>query len=330
MERRPIRTLLLLTLLLLTMTVLALLAGRYPRAGFVGPSRLFSDPLSRALLLNLRLPRVIAAVVIGAVLGGAGLVLQMLFGNPLVEPGLIGISQGAAFGAATSIVLFGSTLWLTQISAGFGATLGLVLSYRLARHMRFGGWVLRLVLAGIAVSALFSAGIGLLKFTADPLDELPAITFWMLGGLWNSPWRRVIAVLPFTIPSLLVLLALRWRVNLLSLEDSITFSLGVPVGRDRVVVLGAATIATAAAISLSGIVNWVGLVVPHMARRLIGTDSRYSLPAAMLLGAVLTLLCDTIARTVVAGEIPLGIVTALTGSTVFIIFMVTKGINIQR
>jgi len=326
----PRRIVVLLAVILAAVTVLSLLTGRYPQAGILGPARLLSDPLSRALVVNLRLPRVVAAILVGASLGGAGLVLQMLFGNPLVEPGLIGISQGAAFGAAASIILFGGTAWLMQLNAGLGAVAGLILSYRIARHMRFGGWVLRLVLAGIAVSALFSAGVGLLKFTADPLDELPAITFWMLGGLWNSNWARVAAITPIILPGLGLLLALRWRVNLLSLEDSITFSLGVPVGRDRVIVLGAATAATAAAISITGVVNWVGLVVPHIARRLVGTDTRYALPASILIGAILTLVCDTLARTVVAGEIPLGIVTALVGSIVFIMLMVSRGMNIHR
>ncbi len=316
--------------ILIATSLLALLAGRYPNAGFSNPAALLRDPLSAALLWRLRLPRVMAALLVGASLGGAGLVLQMLFANPLVEPGLVGISQGAAFGAAASIVLAGNAVWLTQGSAAAGAIVGLAASYAVARRMRFGGWVLRLILAGIAVSALFSAGVGIIKFAADPLDELPAITFWMLGGLWNSGWHRVATVAPVAIPSLLVLLLFRWRVNLLSLEDTVTFSLGVSLGRERVVVLAAATAATAACISIAGIVNWVGLVVPHMARRWVGTDARYALPAAILGGATLTLVCDTVARTVVAGEIPLGVVTALLGAVAFIVLTVSKGINVSR
>ena len=193
---RDRRNLTVLALLLGVVVAVALLVGRYPRPGFISLDALRHDPLAQNLVLLLRLPRVVTAVLLGAGLGAAGAVMQMLFANPLVEPGLIGVSQGAGFGAVLAITVGARLPWQVQASAVFWALLGMVVAYRIARNLRFGGWILRLILAGIAVSALFSAGIGLLKFIADPLNELPEITFWLLGGIWNVNWPAVSAHRP--------------------------------------------------------------------------------------------------------------------------------------
>jgi len=240
------------------------------------------------------------------------------------------VSQGAAFGAALSIVFLGNTAWLVQGSATLFAFIGLGLSYFLAHRLRYGGWVLRLVLAGIAVSALFSAGVGMLKYVADPLRQLPEITFWLLGGLWSITWPQLRAILPVTALALFVLVQMRWRLNLLALEDATAFSLGVAPARERILVLTAAVAATAAVISVSGMVGWIGLIMPHLARRLYGADSRRALPAALLLGGLFTLLCDDMARTLLAGEIPLGILTSLLGAAAFVALMMKQGIRISR
>jgi iron complex transport system permease protein len=205
------------------------------------------------------------------------------------------------------------------------AVSGLLLSYILARKIRFGGWILRLILAGIAVSALFTAGLGFLKYIADPLEQLPEIVFWLLGGLWGSTWSRLITVLPVVLPSLLILTALRWRLNVMSLSEEIVHSLGVRPRTERILLLGSAVAATASVISVTGIVGWVGLIVPHMARRLFGVDTRYSLPGAMLIGAFFTVICDDAARTLLSGELPLGILTSFFGAVFFLIIMVSKG-----
>lgn len=315
---------------LVALTALAVLIGRFPEFGITRPSVLASDPLAVQLVLNLRLPRIVAALVLGAVLGTAGLVLQTIFSNPLVEPGLVGVSQGAAFGAALVIVLAGPTLWLTQGAAAVGGFLGLFLSYAVARRIRFGGWVLRLILAGIAVSALFSAGIGLIKYTADPLDQLPAITFWMLGGLWHADWTQVVPTTLVAVPALIVMLAYRWRLNLLALDDRVGFSLGVATGRERILMMVVATFGTAVVVSLSGIVAWIGLVVPNLARRRCGADTQKALPLAAVMGAGITLLCDTVARTIRPGEVPLGTVTAAVGSILFIYVMTRTRLTVQR
>lgn len=319
-----------LALALVIILGLSLFFGRYPSRMLLTPERLASDELAQRLVWNLRLPRLLTALLLGMTLAAAGEVFQMLFGNPLVEPGFLGVSQGAAFGAAFSIIFLSNSAWLVQSSAALFAFVGLGGSYLLARRVRFGGWVLRLVLAGIAVSALFSAGLGVLKYIADPLSQLPEITFWLLGGLYSITWKQLTSIIPVTLLGLYVMYRMRWRLNLLSLEDETAFSMGLAPGRERALLLVGATAATAAVISVCGMVGWVGLIIPHIARRQFGADARLALPASMLMGGIFTILCDDLARTLLAGEIPLGIFTSLLGASIFILLMMTQNIKVQR
>jgi len=311
-----------LIVLLLVVLALSLLLGRYPKPGFLPFSSLEEDPLARSLVLYLRLPRILTAVLLGMALAGSGTVFQTIFSNPLIEPGFLGVSQGAAFGAAFCILFLSNIGYLVQLFAVLFAFTGLWLSYILARRVRYGGWVLRLVLAGIAVSAFFSAGVGLLKYAADPLSQLQEITFWMLGGLWNITWSEFLSIAPLVGVALFILFSMRWRLNILSLNDETAHALGVNPGRERTVLLVAATTAAALVISISGLVGWVGLIIPHISRRLFGANTRYSLPGSLVAGGLFTLLCDDLARTLLYGEIPLGIITSLIGAAVFIILMV--------
>lgn len=313
-----------LLLLLAVVLGLSLFMGRYPAPYWLPPERLMTDPLAQRLVLALRLPRLLTACLLGMALAASGTVLQMIFRNPLVEPGFLGISQGAAFGAAFSIIFLGGSALTVQLSAALFACLGLAFSYFLARRIRYGGWVLRLVLAGIAVSALFSSGVGILKYLADPLTQLPDIVFWMLGGLSGITWDKLGTVIPLVVPALIVLLLMRWRLNLLALQDETAFSLGTQPARERTVLLVAAVAATAAVISVAGVVGWVGLIVPHLARRLLGADAQRALPASLLIGASFVVICDDLARTLLPGEIPLGILTSLLGALLFMVLMVRK------
>lgn len=327
LRRRPF---LIMGLTFLLALFLSLFVGRYPAPGWMSPSALWQDTLARQLALNLRLPRVLSACLLGMTLAAAGSVLQMIFRNPLVEPGFLGVSQGAAFGAALSIIYLDASPLLMESAATLFACLGLALSYFLARRARYGGWILRLVLSGMAISALFSAGVGVLKYLADPLSELPEIVFWMLGGLWGVTWSDFLYLLPAVVIGLLVVYLMRWRLNLLALDDDTGFSLGAAPGRERALVLVAAVTATAAVVSVAGVVGWIGLLIPHVARRLTGASAQRSLPASMLLGGTFALLCDDLARTLLAGEIPLGILTSLFGALLFIAMMLSHNIRVQR
>jgi iron complex transport system permease protein len=319
-----------LSIVLLLVFGLSIFLGRYPSPYWTPPRLLWEDPLARQLVLNLRLPRIIAACLLGLVLSVTGSVLQMLFRNPLVEPGFLGVSQGAAFGAAVGIIVLGASSFVLQGIAALFALIGLGLSYVLARHIRYGGWTLRLILAGIAVSALFSAGVGLLKYVADPLTQLPELVFWLLGALWGVTWTDTLSILPVAIVALLVAYLMRWRLNLLSLDDKTAISLGSAPVRERGILLLVVVAATAAIVSIAGIVGWVGLIVPQFARRVFGADAQRALPGSLLLGGIFALVCDDLARVTFAGEIPLGILTSLLGAMLFAILMIAPTRSVRH
>ncbi|MFW6223927.1 MAG: FecCD family ABC transporter permease [Spirochaetota bacterium] len=309
---------------------ISLLIGRYPAPGLSTPAALLGTETSRGIFLHLRLPRVLTAALLGASLAASGCTFQMLFRNPLVEPGFLGVTQGAAFGAALAILVLPGVAGAVQISAVVFATAGLFLSYGVARRVRFGGWVIRMVISGIAVSALFASGLGILKYLADPLSRLQEMTFWMLGGLSGTTWGTTLIVLPLVAPALLVLVLLRWRLSILSLDDLTAHSIGTRPGRERLLLLVAASAATAGVTAVAGIIGWVGLLVPHVARRHFGVEGSRALPASLLLGAVMVVVCDTIARSLMVYEIPLGIITSFLGASLFLSLLSTGQVRFKR
>ena len=319
----------LLFILLIGVLLASILIGRYPAPFWMPVRLLLEDQLAQRLVFSLRLPRILSAALLGATLAACGTVLQMIFRNPIVEPGFLGVSQGAAFGAAVAILWLGGGRLTIEISATLFALTGLAASFLLARVLKFGGWVLRLILSGIVVSALFSSGLGVLKYLADPLTQLQEITFWLMGGLWSITWQDLLAVLPVVLVGLTVVLLMRWRLNVLALGQETAFSLGADTKKERVILLVAAVSATAVLTALAGIVGWVGLIVPQMARRMFGPNGQYALPGSMLIGAVFTVACDDLARTLLAGEIPLGILTSLLGAILFIFIMKSSRLNIR-
>ncbi len=276
------------------------------------------------VIWNIRVPRVVAGVVVGAALAAAGAAYQGMFRNPLVSPDILGVSAGAGLGATLGIYLGWSLAWV-QLTAFAGGLLAVIVVYRLATLVQRHDPMLVLVLAGIAVSALLGAGISLLKILADPYTQLPSITFWLLGGLNQVTLDDVAVTTPAMLIGLLPLALLRWRLNLLALADEEAAALGLQVDRLRLVLVASATLTTAAAVSLAGIVGWIGLVVPHVARLLVGPDFSRLLPASLLLGAGFLVVTDTLARTVTSIELPLGILTALVGAPFFLWLLARTG-----
>ncbi|MCX7774650.1 MAG: iron ABC transporter permease [Spirochaetaceae bacterium] len=315
---------------LLLAAVLCLFTGRYPAAGVLDPRILAQDTLARQVVLNMRLPRVLGAMLLGAMLGSAGAALQTIFGNPLVDAGFLGVSPGAAFGAALALVLGFQSFSLVALSAFLAALAGLGLTLWLSERFRYGGQILRLVLAGMAVSAFFSSLLSMIKYVADPLRQLPDIVFWTMGSLVPMNWARLGAVGPPVLVSLGVLFVMRWRVNLLSLDDTVSHSLGVRAPLERRLVSVAAAAGVGAITAVSGIVAWVGLVVPQIVRALDGPDGRHVMPHSMLLGALFLLICDTLARTLLAGEIPLGALTSLVGAASFAVLLTLRKVELAR
>ena len=271
----------------------------------------------QSVVLQVRGPRVLAAALVGAALAVAGTAFQGLFRNPLVSPDILGASSGAALGAVTGI-FFSLGVLAIQALAFVGGLIAVAAVYMIGSAVRARDPILVLVLTGVVVGALLGAGVGLVKYLADPYNQLPAMTFWLLGSLAAA---NVSDLLPLFGPVALgtaVLIALRWRMNVMSLPEEEARSLGVPTGPLRVAIVAAATLTTSASVATAGIIGWVGLVVPHLARSLVGPDFARLLPTAAILGGGYLLVIDTLARTAAEVEIPLGILTAVVGTPFFI------------
>jgi len=269
------------------------------------------------VVLNVRGPRIAAAILVGAALAAAGSAYQGLFRNPLVSPDILGVSTGAALGAVVGIYLSLGVVAIQTLAfvMGLGAV---VVVYAVVAALRRHDPVLVLVVAGIVIGTLLGSCVSLLKYLADPYNQLPAITFWLLGSLASVTAGDVEAVVPSVLVRLLPLWLLRWRMNVMTLGEDEARALGVDTRRLRFAVVAAATLMTAAVVSISGVVGWIGLLVPHLARFLVGPDFRRLLPASILLGAGYLLAVDTLARTVARIEIPLGVLTAFIGAPFFI------------
>lgn len=276
-----------------------------------------SDAQAATVLLNIRLPRVLAAAMVGAALAAAGAAYQTTFRNPLVSPDILGVSAGAGFGAVLGILLGLPVIGIQMLGFGTGLlTVGLVLALTLA--LRGTGQVLVMVLCGIAIGALAGAGISLVKLLADPDQQLPAITFWLMGSLAGVKRADLGAALPALLAGIAPLLALRWRIGLLAMGDDEARAMGIDAARLRLLVVACATLVTAAAVAMAGVIGWVGLMVPHMARLVTGPRFDRLLPAAILTGAGFMVLVDTAARSIATLEVPLGILTAVLGAPVFV------------
>jgi iron complex transport system permease protein len=269
------------------------------------------------VVFNVRGPRIAAAMLVGAALAAAGAAYQGLFRNPLVSPDILGVSTGAALGAVVGIYL---SLGVVAIQAlAFVAGLGAVaVVYAIGTALRRHDPILVLVLAGIVIGTLLGSCVSLLKYLADPYNQLPAITFWLLGSLASVTLGDVRAIVPGVLLGLVPLILLRWRMNVMTLGEDEARALGVDTRRLRLAVVASATLMTAAVVSISGVVGWIGLLVPHLARFLVGPDFRRLLPASILLGAGYLLGVDTLARTAARIEIPLGVLTAFIGAPFFI------------
>ena len=275
------------------------------------------SPAIETVVLQVRGPRVLAAVLVGAALALAGTAFQGLFRNPLVSPDILGASSGAALGAVIGIYLsFG--VFAIQAVAFLGGLVAVAAVYVIGSAVRSRDPILVLVLTGVVVGSLFGAGVGLVKYLADPYNQLPAMTFWLLGSLSATTAPDLIPLLGPIALGALVLIALRWRMNVMSLPEEEARALGVATGWLRTAIIAAATLVTSASVAAAGIIGWVGLVVPHLARSLVGPDFARLLPASAILGGGYLLLIDTLARTMAQVEIPLGILTAVIGTPFFI------------
>ncbi len=319
-----------LVLLLLGVAV-AFSVGRFPISvsdlGIALWSKLIGQPSGLppavdAVIFNIRGPRVLAAILCGAALAVAGAAFQGLFRNPLVSPDILGASSGAALGAIAGIFFSLGVLAIQALAFG-GGLVAVALVYLIGTSIRSGDIALVLVLTGVVIGSLLGAGVGLLKYLADPYNQLPAMTFWLLGSLAGTDRNDLLPLFGPIALGTAALLALRWRMNVMSLPEDEARALGLATGPLRFAIIAAATLVTSASVAAAGIIGWVGLIVPHMARFLVGPEFGRLVPTAALLGGGYLLLIDTLARSAAQVEIPLGILTAVIGTPVFIWLLVS-------
>jgi iron complex transport system permease protein len=302
----------------------SLFVGRYAVApmdvarillSYLSPREATWPAAAQTIVLQIRLPRALLALLVGGGLSMSGVAYQGMFRNPLVSPDILGVSAAAGFGAALALLLSRSDVELQLIAFGFGI-IGVSLSYLLARAHR-GASILMLVLSGVIVAAFFNALVSGAKFIADPDSKLPAITYWLLGSLNGASVKSLkIAAFPIILGGVGLMLV-RWRLNLLAMGEEEARALGVRTEWLMAAVVACTTLITAASVSVCGIVGWVGLVIPHVARNWVGPDHRLLMPAALSIGATYLLIIDDVARTVSVSEIPLGILTAVVGAPFF-------------
>ncbi len=315
------------------MLLVAFSVGRFP----ISPAELFSLLSARVfgttphakenaelVLFSIRGPRIVAAFMVGGALAAAGAAYQNLFRNPLVSPDILGVSSGAALGAVLGIFLGLSIVGIQLVAFGGGlvavAAIYMVGAHIAARHVHGGGHdpVLTLVLVGVVVGSLLGAGIALVKYIADPYNQLPAITYWLLGSFSSISKADLSVALPIVLVALIPLWLLRWRINLLALPDDEARALGQDVRLLRLVVIVAATLMTGVSVAICGIIGWVGLLIPHAVRLLVGAEFSRLLPLTFVVGGTFMLAIDTVGRTVAQIEIPPGVLTAVLGAPIFI------------
>lgn len=317
---------------LLALFLLSFVVGRYGvplgqvvrilLSGVLPLEQTWTDNMAIAVL-NVRLPRILLACLVGCGLSAAGTGYQTVFQNPMAAPDILGASSGACFGAALAIMTGQSAVMIT-VFAFLASLLSVALVYLVGNHTR-GNRVVNLLLAGIMVGSLFSACTSYIKLVADPTNQLPQITYWLMGSLSGTRMGTVKFAAVCMAVGLVPLLLLRWRINLLTLSPDEARAMGVHTDRLRLAVILSSTVLTAAAVSVSGMIGWVGLVIPHLSRRIVGSDCRRLMPMACLFGAAFLLLVDNMARCLTATEIPIGILTAFVGAPFFIYLMVRGG-----
>ena len=329
-ETKEIVTVVLLIFLPVILFFASFLMGRYPISPIDVVSTILSPVFPQlevsstitTIVFEIRLPRIIGALVVGACLAMAGAAFQSIFKNPLVSSDLLGVSNGAGFGAALAILISGANI-VTQIFAFIFGLISVSITYLISKTYKAGG-ILVLVLSGVAISAFFNSLISAIKFIADPDDKLPEIVYWLMGSLASVTMDKLLMIAIPVIIGAVILLLLRWHMNLLAMGDEEAQSMGINPSRIRLLIIAGCTLLTSAAVSISGIIGWIGLIIPHMARMIVGPDNKILIPASLSLGASFLLLVDNISRVAISIEIPIGILTAVIGVPIFL-YLLKRG-----
>ena len=304
--------------------------GRYSMSVSETVTTLFSrftnakvDNTAYTVIFNVRLPRIILAAVVGAGLSCAGAAFQGLFSNPLATPDTLGVASGASFGAVLAMLIGGNMIGIQGMALIFGL-ISCLITFLIGRSSRRGSIVM-IVLAGLVVSSVFEALVSLMKYVADPQDELPVITYWLMGSMSRANYKNLVMGITFIVIGIIIIFALRWRLNILSFNEDEARSLGVNVKILRAAFILASSMITASCVSMCGQVGWVGLLVPHISRMMRGNNNCKVIPVSISLGAFFMIVMDTFARSATASEIPISILTAIIGAPVFIVLLKKTG-----
>lgn len=278
-----------------------------------------TDVQNHSIIVNLRLPRILMAIIVGAGLTCAGNTFQSLFSNPLATPDILGVTSGTCVGAILAIILSCGILGTQLIALAFGLV-SVLFTIKIAGRNKNGSMIY-LVLAGVIASSLFNAIGSLLKYTADPQDKLPEITYWLMGSFTSATYQKLLIGSPLIIVGIVIIYLLRWRLNILALSEDEAKASGIDLKKTRMIFILASTLITASAVSMCGQIGWIGLLIPHCARMLVGSNNRYVVPLSISLGASFMILIDTLSRSLTVIELPLSILTAIIGAPVFILLL---------
>ena len=331
-KRRRVLAIVIMLAVLIVSALSSVLLGRFEisvrecfgilLSRFVG-IKVFWTQVQENMVLLVRIPRVFIAMLVGMALSVAGTSYQCIFRNPMAAPDVLGASTGAAFGAAYAILKGMSSTEIVVLA--FISSIACVALVLLCSRLCKGNAIVNLVLSGIMIGSLFSAATSYLKLIADPNNTLPAITYWMMGSISDASLEKLRYVWIPMLIAVIPIMALRWKINLLTMDDDEARTMGINTKRTRTVVIVCATLLTASSVSVSGMIGWVGLVIPHLTRRVVGNDCRILIPASALLGGIFMIVVDDLARSLYTTELPLGVLTAFIGAPFFIYLMAKKG-----
>jgi len=281
-----------------------------------------TDPIIESVILNLRLPRIITAIIVGGGLTIAGITFQSVFSNPLATPDILGVSSAASLGAVIAIILSMGSVGIQVIALATGLS-SIFLTLRIIKREESS--IIMLVLAGIIVSSLANAFSSLLKYTADPMDKLPQITYWLMGSFGRASYKNLFIAAPVIIISVILIYKMRWQLNILTLSEDEIKSMGVNVKKTRFIFLFLSTLITASSVSICGQIGWIGLIIPHLCRMLVGGNNLYIMPFGISIGASFMILIEALSRTVSVIELPISILTAIIGAPIFIMLLRKTG-----
>lgn len=329
-ENRAIKIILIGAILLIIMGFVSLFLGRYS----LSPKEVISILIKKVLgtsdstievdvVWNIRMPRMILNILVGGGLAASGAAFQGIFQNRLVSPDILGVSNGAGFGAALAMFLGASSPFGIATMAFSGGLISVLMTYSISKIKKEQS-TLALVLSGIIVASFFSALISFIKLVADTDSVLPSITYWLMGSFSSPTINKVLFTVNFVGIGLMVLMAMRWKINVLSMGDEEAYTLGIDPVKNRFVIIAACTFITAACVTVTGIIGWIGMIIPNICREYISADNKLLVPASCVIGALFMVVVDLIARSVTAGEIPIGILTAIIGAPIFVLIFFKK------